>query len=818
MRTRPALGLLGLLLVVGLVVSRPLASEWWTGLPLSSRPPADRAVLLRASGDTLQLYYQLWLFRDGLLGSTPLFRDPYQFRTDGPRWSLPQAFLPLALPFTLLSALGSPAAYNLLVLLSFPFTGLAAYLLVRHVTGHPAGAVAAGAAFALDPARIEALFGGQPAGFAAGLVPLVLWGLDVALTRGRFGGGVAGGGALLALAMLEPQYTYLAGGLLVAYGVLRWRFRPPPRRLPLIPLLAFLALAAGGAGWLLLLRQVSLVGSIAEGGRSLGEVLLYSPGPAALGQPATYGGLVVAVLALVGFIAPGPRDRAWALFYGLVLTAGVILSLGPTLPGVPLYEALHRWAPLFALIRNPAKFRLLTSLGAAALAGLGVRALLTPLAPRAARWAGLALALAVVVGTAPWHPIAVTRLPDSPIYGALRAEGGRALYLPLWPGDNALSAMYLYHVTRTRVPIVNGYSPLVPRRYVAEVFRPLQGLNVGDLGPVEYALLHRLGVTHVVLDRALFPPEVSPFPSAFTRERLRASPGLALERAVDPLWVFRVTDRPPGEPPLATSPVGLFFEAEALYRDTGALAEEPAASGGRIVAARAGAARAGFLTFGPYRLLPAGAYRAIFRLRGSGLRAEVTVANGRRVLAERALEPRPAWDEVELPFEVDRAQAVEYRVRWDGTGEAAVDWVLVVFADRPQPEWTFEVEDLTHLLGERPDPAASGGWAGYADPVESRRIPLVLGPSRLYPAGRYRLWLRARAAGVAPGPLLTLAVREPEGRTLAARTVDADELRPGGYREVGLDFYLARPTVADFPVTYLGGTGLYLDRLTVTPQ
>ena len=128
---KPAAGLALLLLVVGVVVSRPLASHRSDSLPLTARAPLDRAVLTGAPGDTLQLYYQLWLVRDGLLGPTPLFRDPYQFRLDGPRWNLPQSFLPLSLPFTLLAALDPHAGYNLLVLLSFPLSGLAAYAAAR---------------------------------------------------------------------------------------------------------------------------------------------------------------------------------------------------------------------------------------------------------------------------------------------------------------------------------------------------------------------------------------------------------------------------------------------------------------------------------------------------------------------------------------------------------------------------------------------------------------------------------------------------------------------------------------------------------------
>src|SRR5262245_21713313 len=175
------------------------------------------------------------------------------------------------------------------------------------------------------------------------------------------------------------------------------------------------------------------------------------------------------------------------------------------------------------------------------------------------------------------------------------------------------------------------------------------------------------------------------------------------------------------------------------------------------------------------------------------------------------------WDEAEVLFTVDRARAVEYRVQWNGAGDAAVDWVSVVAADRPDPEWAFEVEDLPHRLGERPDRAASGGWAGYAHPVESLKTGLVSGPSRLYPAGRKRVTLRARAEEAVAGAVLRLTVTEPIGRTLAERTVEGRELAPGAYREVSLAFALAHPTVLEFPVIYLGQTGTYFDRIVARP-
>jgi len=43
------------LLAAGLVVSRPLAPEWRTGLPVTARAPVDVPILSRTPGDTLQL-------------------------------------------------------------------------------------------------------------------------------------------------------------------------------------------------------------------------------------------------------------------------------------------------------------------------------------------------------------------------------------------------------------------------------------------------------------------------------------------------------------------------------------------------------------------------------------------------------------------------------------------------------------------------------------------------------------------------------------------------------------------------------------------
>jgi hypothetical protein len=68
----------------------------------------------------------------------------------------------------------------------------------------------------------------------------------------------------------------------------------------------------------------------------------------------------------------------------------------------------------------------------------------------------------------------------------------------------------------------------------------------------------------------------------------------------------------------------------------------------------------------------------------------------------------------------------------------------------------------------------------------------------------------------ARGPLLRLAVSEPDGHVLARRNVDVSEFPAGRYGLVHLAFELTRPTVLDFPIAYLGGARVLLDRLDVT--
>lgn len=674
--------------------------------------------------------------------------------------------------------------------------------------------------------------GPRGAAMALALAVFPAWGVLAALRRqgwqppGSVRLAIAAAVALGALGAWQ-----CAGGLVQA-----WRARGPGR-IPLGPL-AFVAAGAGvGAGFLLLLRSLLLTRSVSGTGRTLHEVLLFSPLPADLlarvnpsAGRTIYPGVIALGLALVGTGAlarrpPEPRRRI-LLAFGPILALAMVLSLGPRLAVLPLFEVAFHLVPTWNFIRQPAKFQVLVGLALSVLAAVGVEAITRH--RRAATRAVLVVALALLVAVE-YHPWRPTGLAFPPTSGrgldVIRALGPRALYLPLWPGDSAFSALYLYATTLTRVPMLNGYSVWVDRSYVTDVYRPLEAINLGVLGDAEAATLARYRVRQVVLDRDAFPLKVSPFGPAFTRAGLRASPFLEPVETPGqegPLWVFRVRDHPlarAGPPP--RSSLGVYWEAESLARETGRITDDPGASNGRTVLARAGRDVAGFVVFGPFRLLPAGPFRAVFRLRGEGTTVElqVTAAGGRRVLGARTAHfgDGRAFEEIPVPFALDAAAPVEYRVRWDGTGWVAVDAVAIAFADVPDPALGFEVEDLAHELAERRDPEAQGGWAGYADPRETPRDQVLRGPLRRYPAGSYRLWVRLKLDRPTPGPFAWCGAQAASaGPMRGGRELSGAEVPEAGrYVELAVPFALPEATVIEFPCLYRGGVGVWFDALRV---
>ena len=103
--------------------------------------------------------WNLWLFRHGLLHGSPfetsLLAPPFTVNLMFHTYTLSRDIL--ALP--LLTVLNPLTASNLLTLLSFAFSGLAVWLLVRDLTSNTGAAFVAGLVYAFTPYRFAHLSG-----------------------------------------------------------------------------------------------------------------------------------------------------------------------------------------------------------------------------------------------------------------------------------------------------------------------------------------------------------------------------------------------------------------------------------------------------------------------------------------------------------------------------------------------------------------------------------------------------------------------------------------------------------------------------------
>ena len=309
-------------------------------------------------------------------------------------------------------ALGGVAAYNWLILISFPLTAAAAYLLARHLMLSPAGAAVTALACAFSPfhlahaayhphiaqvqwiplyllalwrcldsptlgavaALVAAVAGVTLSNYYGGFIAAVISPIAVAaywMATRRFGAqplrrlGITGG-TLLLMATIGVAYAWWTASAVIGdreafafarldlfrYGARWWSYLVPPVEHPMLGTAVARFWAATGNGQGLLEQQVSL----GWGVMALGLVAIVSwwanvrPAASLTRVPIL---VAVAVAALICSLSPEP-------------TTGTLAVIRPS---AFLYDLL----PMF---RSYARFGVVVQLMAAVLAGIGVDVLM----------------------------------------------------------------------------------------------------------------------------------------------------------------------------------------------------------------------------------------------------------------------------------------------------------------------------------------------------------------------------------------------------------------------------------------------------------
>ena len=363
--------------------------------------------------------------------------------------------------------------YNLTLFAAFVASAVAAFLLVRELTGSTPAALVGGVIFAFSAHRLDH-FDHLELQFAFWIPLAVLyWHRAVERDRGYLAVGLLAAGQILSSIY---HGIFFAAWLAVATSL--WFVRTPLRALRAAVLILWLPLVT------LAVYSLPYMKSRAEvGERPMSDVVGYSASAMDfLSAPANnvlYGwtdalgtnerhlfpGIVATLLLVVGLWPPLDRTRAVhaaALAFALLLTLGV---------NGPIYRLLYDWVLPFRGLRVPARADILVLLGTSVLAGFGLRRAMSVMTSQ--RMAAMAAAASVTLASVEClaRPTLIPANPDASVwYAWLRTVPDAVVFewpvtVP-WRLYDMRDVRYMYRSTLHWRPMLNGYSGHYPESYV----------------------------------------------------------------------------------------------------------------------------------------------------------------------------------------------------------------------------------------------------------------------------------------------------------------------------------------------------------------
>jgi hypothetical protein len=478
--------------------------------------------------------------------------------------------------------------YNVAFLIAFAIAGAGMYLLARELTGSRAAAFAAGMYYAFGPFRMSQYAHVQMV--ATGWIPIALFGLHryCSTRRPRWLGVFAAAWVLQTLSNMYIGY-FIAVPIAVVIADAVWRAREGRTwillQLAAAGVLAAAALAPVGAAYYRARADYHQVRDINEVAANGADLRSYVVGKNTVGVwrwlPTAVGvdpekellpGLFAVSLAGLGFCtaAADPRRRRWALVYGTIAAAAVVLSLGPHVRiwgTVVTTHGPYGW--LLAIVpgmdgmRVPARFAIIVVAGLSVLVAFGVDWLRRRAAP-SFRPLLAAACVAMVVADGWAVPITTVnysargRPEDRGVAFWLKDRAaGAALHLPIHPsGEQLLDYQFMTLVHGH--PIVNGFSGYVTP-LVDVLGSPLSPLADFERFPAAVRMLRSLGIRYVFVHPDDYDAaSIAAGMPDRTIRGLRDSGQIAKEAGLPRVTAFELApwDPPRADAPLAVIPPG----------------------------------------------------------------------------------------------------------------------------------------------------------------------------------------------------------------------------------------------------------------------
>ncbi len=541
-------------LLLFLVLTWPLGKFWNEGIPSSAQNIENPAWRSSIPGDHLQLLYHFDLVSGMFSGEIPWMHNVYEFNTGSveERFRPGSYFFPMSAVYAGLKIFyGQAAAWNTTLWISVWFSAFFTWLWLRRFTDKSFPIFLGVLLILLVPSRWISLLGGSPAGFALLYVPLYAICVDAMIRKPSYRSGFGAGLCLLLLMWADLQTFYfsvvtspvlLLISLTAADEEILKNWKSRLKGLP--GLFFFLVVIAVFYTW----RKQHLIGSAMEHGRSPEELALYSPFKRSFFIPGSgkegkvyFGWGTLTALVLAGGCAwTMVRSRmfklrlqtvAWLLLIPAILFCAFLANgiYGPA-DGLPI-RLVRKLIPHYDMIRQPAKIMLVFPMWIGWLLAVTWSALWPQ---KISRFRGILLGVCVLwmgVEFRQYVSATISLLPEETIaYAIMKKETPQPdphlLVIPLWPGESSETSVPMILAQQTKIPLVNGYSPVVSVDYMDKVVLPLESINMGVLTETQIELLASMGIQHLVVHENMFPEKVSPFPIIQTLDRLEAHPRL----------------------------------------------------------------------------------------------------------------------------------------------------------------------------------------------------------------------------------------------------------------------------------------------------
>lgn len=490
----------------------------------------ENGVRYMLPGDHHEQFYRYSLFYENLLRGRLPYYTGYQYASTN--FSEGLIFFPFTAIVGLMSFVFGPIlSYNLLLLFSYVFVGLAGFYMVRQITKSTAAGMVAGVFLATVPFRTSFLYGQMVFGVDAVMLPWLIYAVERAKETHRARQFFLVGLIMFltitanfqlfywAMFLLAPYFLYVfIGYLRSGDGGLAIKLKPVAWLLP-----GLLGCVAYG-----LYVYGLMKGSALQGGQNFAETLFYTPEPHRFfikfngNEKNVYLGLTTLLVlpwlfySLLSYRQANARSPYVPLFLTLFL-AGVFLVFGPIIDQalkLPIYQWMFEHIPGFNGTRTPGRIMAVVVVFYAILLGFAVAAVAERVQEKFSKRiaAGLVSALVclIVYDFNYVKPGINTFEPDNKAYRSIAGRQAKVVTLPFqFISAHYFNSTFLTYVLKYDLRLLTGHSSFYPKAVDAQVER-LFTLNDGFIDHLQWQWLKDNGYEYVIAHATEFEPKVSP--------------------------------------------------------------------------------------------------------------------------------------------------------------------------------------------------------------------------------------------------------------------------------------------------------------------